>query len=113
MAKPTAFDLLALAASIEAFAYWLEADPDKYDADEFGRRLEALGVLTPDTWEPPQWLKDAAAKARDGLDLIGPEAEAETNQRLKTHMICLENCEVKQNRRKKRGLREGDEAAGL
>lgn len=82
MAKMTAGDLLILAEALEMLAYWLEVDPGTYDADELARRLEALGMITSDTWEPPQWLKEATAKAREGFDRIGPEPEAETNQRL-------------------------------
>ncbi len=82
MAKPTAEDLFILAEAIEMLAYWLAVDYATYNADELGRRLEALGVLTSDKWELPQWLKEAAAQAREAFDRIGPESEETTNRRL-------------------------------
>lgn len=90
MAKFTAGELLILAEAIEWLAYWLEVDPGTYDADELGKRLEAIGVLTSDTWEPPQWLKDAAARAREGFDRVGPESTDLINQRLQNACDLLD-----------------------
>jgi hypothetical protein len=79
MAKVTAESLLILAEAIEGLVHWLEVDPSTYDADALGRRLEAMGVLTSDKWEPPQWIKDAAERAHEGFDRVGPESTKETN----------------------------------
>lgn len=107
MAKPTALDLLVLAEAIEGLAYWIAVDPGTYDADELGRRLETMGVLTSDKWEPPQWLKDAAARAREGFDRVGPELADETNARLANARDLLDKLRSQEKSTRERATRQG------
>lgn len=51
VALPQPSDLRVLALALEAYATWLDRDPNTYDADELARALEKTGVIDHHEWQ--------------------------------------------------------------
>lgn len=63
---PQPSDLRVLALALEAYATWLERDPNTYDADELARALEKVGVIDHYEWEPSSWVVEAVMVMKRG-----------------------------------------------